>query len=188
MNSGEYIKKIRQEKGLSQKELGLKLGVSQQMIGQWETGKANPKIETLEKIADALNVSLKDLMPDSFERDIQEGYELSTTDYGLIEAMANHKIFSDKERKKIFEKIELYRNILTKMNDRDKLFEYSEKTHIELENMLFKMLMKKPGYDTSYAIIILSCFLTLKGKDQASIVEMLLEYFYPHVDLKYADP
>ena len=62
MNSGEYIKKIRQEKGLSQKELGEKLGVSQQMIGQWETGKANPKIETIQKIADALEVELWEIV------------------------------------------------------------------------------------------------------------------------------
>ena len=37
MTIGDRIKKARQEKGLSQKELGRKLGVSQQMIGQWET-------------------------------------------------------------------------------------------------------------------------------------------------------
>lgn len=64
MTAGERIKKIRQEKGLSQKELGEKLGVSQQMIGQWETGKANPKIETKKKIADALNIHLSDLIDD----------------------------------------------------------------------------------------------------------------------------
>lgn len=62
MTTGEYIKKIRLEKGLSQKELGEKLGVSQQMIGQWETGKTNPKLETIHKIADALNVPLFELM------------------------------------------------------------------------------------------------------------------------------
>lgn len=57
MTIGDQIKKIRLEKGLSQKELGKKLGVSQQMIGQWETDKSNPKRETIEKIANALNVS-----------------------------------------------------------------------------------------------------------------------------------
>ena len=62
MTTGERIKKIRQEIGLSQKELGKKLGVSQQMIGQWETGKANPKIETKKKIADALDIPLYELM------------------------------------------------------------------------------------------------------------------------------
>jgi len=59
MTVGEKIKYIRKEKGLTQKELGIILGdISQQQIGQWETGKANPKIETLEKIANALGVSV----------------------------------------------------------------------------------------------------------------------------------
>ena len=185
MTIGEQIKKIRQEKGLLQKELGEKLGVSQQMIGQWETGRANPKIGTLQKIADALNVSLNDLVPDSFEQTIQVGHELSASDYSTIEAMANHKIFTDKEREKIFEKIEHHRNIIAKMIDQDKLLEYSNKTHTELENILFKMLTNKPDYDTSNAIIVLSCFLSLKGNDQQSIIGMLLEYCYPHRNLKY---
>lgn len=185
MNFGESIKRIRKEKGLTQKELGEKLGISQAAIGQFESNKANPKMETMQKIADALNVSLNDLVPDSYERNIQEGFELSATDYSHIEAMANHKIFTDKERKKIFEKIEHYRKILVTMNDRDKLLEYSSKTHTELENILFKMLTDKPDYDTSDAIIVLSCFLSLNGRDQTSIVEMLMDYCYPHKDLKY---
>lgn len=63
MTIGERIKKIRQEKGLSQKELGERISVSQQMIGQWENGKANPKIETIEKIAKALGESAIRLLP-----------------------------------------------------------------------------------------------------------------------------
>ncbi len=62
MTTGERIKKIRQEKGLLQRELGEKIGVSQQMIGQWENGKSNPKIETIRKIADALNVPHYELL------------------------------------------------------------------------------------------------------------------------------
>ena len=58
---GENIKRIRKEKGLSQKELGQKLGVSQQMIGQYEKSNAVPKLETLQKIADALDVPLSEL-------------------------------------------------------------------------------------------------------------------------------
>lgn len=56
MTIGESIKKARLDKGLTQKELGEKLGgISQQQIGQWETNKANPKKETIEKIAAALD-------------------------------------------------------------------------------------------------------------------------------------
>ena len=62
MNIGERIKKARQEKGLSQKALGQMLGVSQQMIGQWESASANLTVETIQKIATALEVSLSNIM------------------------------------------------------------------------------------------------------------------------------
>ena len=63
MTTGEKIKRARLDKGLTQKELGEKLGgISQQQIGQWETGKANPKIETLKRIADALQVGLWEII------------------------------------------------------------------------------------------------------------------------------
>ena len=57
MNIGENIRQMRVSKNISQKELGEKLGgISQQQIGRWENGKANPKKETIEKIANALGV------------------------------------------------------------------------------------------------------------------------------------
>ena len=62
MKTGERIKNIRKQKGISQKELGTRLGVSQQMIGQYETNTREPKIETLRKIANALEVKLSDFL------------------------------------------------------------------------------------------------------------------------------
>ncbi len=59
---GEHIKKARQEKGLSQKALGQLLEVSQQHIAQYEGGKRTPKLETIQKLATALEVSLFDLV------------------------------------------------------------------------------------------------------------------------------
>ena len=68
MNIGENIRRIRMEKHMTQKELGEKLGgISQQQIGQWETGKANPKIDTIQKIADALNVSVIDFIENIYQ-------------------------------------------------------------------------------------------------------------------------
>lgn len=60
---GANIKHLRNEKGLTQKELASALGVSYQMVQSWERGSRNPKRETLEKIASALGVSWLDLMP-----------------------------------------------------------------------------------------------------------------------------
>ncbi len=48
---GRIIKEARKEKGLTQKELGEKLGVSYQMIAQYESGHRKPKIETLKRIS-----------------------------------------------------------------------------------------------------------------------------------------
>ena len=62
MDIGERIKKVRQEKGLSQKALGQLLGVSQQHIAQYETGKRKPKYDTLKKIIHALDVPLFDIV------------------------------------------------------------------------------------------------------------------------------
>jgi transcriptional regulator with XRE-family HTH domain len=56
-NIGENIKKIRIEKGLTQKQLGDLCGMKDSQIRRYENGRANPKYETIEKIAKALNVS-----------------------------------------------------------------------------------------------------------------------------------
>ena len=61
MTTGERIQKARKSAGLSQKELGEKLGVSASMIGQYENDLRIPKIETLEKLATALNVKISTL-------------------------------------------------------------------------------------------------------------------------------
>lgn len=51
---GEKIKTVRLQKGVSQAALAKCLGVSAAMIYQYEVGKKKPKVETLSKIAGAL--------------------------------------------------------------------------------------------------------------------------------------
>lgn len=54
MSVGQNIKKARKKAGMTQKELAQKLGLSFQSIAQWENDLRNPKVETLRKIANAL--------------------------------------------------------------------------------------------------------------------------------------
>ena len=42
---GNFICQLRQEKGLTQKELGELLGVTNKAISKWETGVAMPRLE-----------------------------------------------------------------------------------------------------------------------------------------------
>lgn len=61
MTSGSYVgykvKKVRTERGLTQAELAKKASVSTGLIGQIESGKVEPSINTLEKIAEAFSLS-----------------------------------------------------------------------------------------------------------------------------------
>lgn len=57
INIGEYIKKVRNEKGLSSRKLAEISGVSQPYISQLETGKnKNPSIEILNKLSKSLDI------------------------------------------------------------------------------------------------------------------------------------
>lgn len=57
---GMVIKRIREERGLSMRTLGEKIGVSDSYISQIENGRANPPSgETLTKLLNALDVKKK---------------------------------------------------------------------------------------------------------------------------------
>ncbi len=51
---GDRIKKIREQKGMSQKTLGLMLGLSDKAISSYESGRTTPSLETLIKISKEL--------------------------------------------------------------------------------------------------------------------------------------
>lgn len=66
MSIGKKIKMARNACGLTQKELGERLGVKQQTIAMFENNKTNIKHSTLEKIADALGITLDFLLQDKY--------------------------------------------------------------------------------------------------------------------------
>ena len=49
------IKQARKDAGLSQRDLGRAIKVSDKTISAWEVGRAEPSLDTLEEIAEALN-------------------------------------------------------------------------------------------------------------------------------------
>ncbi len=55
---GKRIKELRNILGISQEELGFRSGVHRTYIASLEVGKRNISVATLEKIVNALNVSL----------------------------------------------------------------------------------------------------------------------------------
>lgn len=59
VNINEKIKFLRKSKGITQKQLADKSGVSEISIRKYESGDRNPKYEQLQKIASALEVSME---------------------------------------------------------------------------------------------------------------------------------
>lgn len=64
MNFSDRLKEARKNAGLTQAQLSKKLGITAQSYSQYETGKRNPKFETVKKIAMALEIDVYDLLID----------------------------------------------------------------------------------------------------------------------------
>ena len=79
MTFGEKIKAERKKLGLTQIELGERIGVTNRVITSYENGKSFPRTrEAYKKIADALGVNVNDLLSDDdafvMEAEEQFGY------------------------------------------------------------------------------------------------------------------
>lgn len=61
MSIGKNIARFRKEMGLTQEELGVKLGVTNQAVSKWESEVSMPDIMLLPEIATALHITLNDL-------------------------------------------------------------------------------------------------------------------------------
>jgi len=61
---GEKLRNTRLELGYSQEELSFKTGLHRTYISSVERGKRNVSLTNIKKIAVALDLKMKDLMPD----------------------------------------------------------------------------------------------------------------------------
>lgn len=100
MTIGENLRCARKKAGLTQKELGQKLGLSYQSIAQWENNLRKPKPETLQKIAQALDMSIWELTANSMPQEFLYGYLSGIEDERSVRAAFNYS-FSDMEQKLI---------------------------------------------------------------------------------------
>ena len=61
MTEGDRIRAIRKGKKITQKVLSERTGIAEPTIRRYESNRLNPKFETLQKIAAALEVPVTDL-------------------------------------------------------------------------------------------------------------------------------
>jgi len=101
VNFSDRIKKYRTAKGMSQKEIALEVGIDQAQYSRIESGKVEPTLSSLEKIADALSVQLSDLFNDNIALDINS-YDKSALDkIRLVDEL------DEQEKKSIFNIIDI---------------------------------------------------------------------------------
>ena len=60
--TGATVKRLREEKGLTQQQLAEEIGVSSKAVSKWETAKGLPDITLIEPLSVALGVSVMELM------------------------------------------------------------------------------------------------------------------------------
>ncbi|MBR4733037.1 MAG: helix-turn-helix transcriptional regulator [Lachnospiraceae bacterium] len=58
----ETLKRIRKEKSMTQEELAIKVHVARQTVSKWEKGLSIPDVDLLQRIAEALDVEVSELL------------------------------------------------------------------------------------------------------------------------------
>lgn len=96
MSIGENIKSLRLKYKLSQKDLALIAGVTDKAVSTWEKGIKEPRMGTIQKIADHFGIRKSDLIEDNNEitlsprdeRQIAEDLERMIADLDTQNALA----------------------------------------------------------------------------------------------------
>ena len=75
INIGKFIAELRKEKGLTQEQLGKKIGVTNKTVSRWETGVYLPPADALLALGELFNVSVNEIL---------SGKQLNDTEYKAV--------------------------------------------------------------------------------------------------------
>jgi transcriptional regulator with XRE-family HTH domain len=103
MEIGKKIKSIREAKGMTAKEVISAVDMGAAMYSRIETGKTEPSLSTLEKIAKALGVKLSDF----FDVD-DKLVDVNSYDGSMMEKVKAIEALSDEEKKTIFSIVDAF--------------------------------------------------------------------------------
>lgn len=100
MDLGLRIKQLRVLRKLSQKEIALDIGINQGQYSRIESGKVEPTLASLRKIAEALEVSISELL--SEDQDLNQEINVP-----LLEKVKLIEQLEDKEKDSILTIIDM---------------------------------------------------------------------------------
>lgn len=93
---GKNLYELRNKKGLTQKELGKLLGVSDKAVSKWETGEAMPRTAKLVLITDLFGVTMEQLSSEDFDCNAEDFQQNETAE----QKESRYKKYFDKAMKK----------------------------------------------------------------------------------------
>jgi transcriptional regulator with XRE-family HTH domain len=100
MEIGERIKKLREARGLSQKEVASMIKMDQSQYSKLEKDKTDPSVSTLAKVAKALGTQLSELFADDLLRDV------NSYDKSVMEKISLIDSLDEDEQKSLFKIID----------------------------------------------------------------------------------
>jgi transcriptional regulator with XRE-family HTH domain len=100
MEIGERIRKIREARGLSQKEIAAIIKMDQSQYSKLEKDKTDPSVSTLAKVAKALGTQLAELFADDLMKDV------NSYDKSLMEKISLVDALDEDEKKSLFKIID----------------------------------------------------------------------------------
>ena len=93
---GDFIKELRKEKQLTQKELGEKLNITDKAISKWERGLSFPDIAVLKDLAEFFEIGILELL--NGERGKKQEIDIEKA---IQEAIENYKNIEEKKKEKV---------------------------------------------------------------------------------------
>lgn len=87
--TGTIIRKLREKKNYTQKQLAETLDVSDKTISKWETGRGLPDLSLIEPLAKALNVSVAELLSGKSMENLNRGSNLLRSKFYVCPVCGN---------------------------------------------------------------------------------------------------
>lgn len=108
---GRRLRTLRTEKKMSQEELSFKAGISPAHLGQIERAEKKPTLETIGKLAEALEISL----PELFSFDVDPSTQKAETGSTVVSKInAQLKDMTEEEQRDVLRIIRIFRRNLFK--------------------------------------------------------------------------
>ncbi len=85
----ETIRALRESKGLTQSQLARFVGVTDKAVSKWETGRGLPDISLIEPLAQALGVSVAELLTGDIVRNANRGSNMLRTAFYVCPICGN---------------------------------------------------------------------------------------------------